>query len=64
MFVKCKLTSFTTIRNYITLKRQNRMDFRFSPSGTPITGAAVPDRTALSEDLTEVFVYGKYVLFL
>ncbi len=55
---------FTTIRNYITLKRQNRMDFRFSPSGTPITGAAVPDRTALSEDLTEVFVYGKYVLFL
>ena len=40
------------------------MDFRFSSSGTPITGAAVPDRTALSKDLTEVFVYGKYVLFL
>ena len=62
--VAAALNCFTTIRNYITLKRQNRMDFRFSPSGTPITGAAVPDRTALSEDLTEVFVYGKYVLFL
>ena len=53
---------FTTIRNYITLKPQTRMDFRSSPSGTPITGAVIPDGTGLSEDLAEIPVHGKSLL--
>ena len=55
---------FTTIKNYITLKPQTRMDFRSSPSGTPITGAVIPDGTGLSEDLAEIQVHGKSLLCL
>lgn len=54
--------TFTTIRNYITLKPQTRTGLRSSPSGTPITGAVIPDGTGLSEDLAEIPVHGKSLL--